>query len=129
MPKEGAKSPRNGQPLPMGREFQKGEQQREIARRAGRKSAEVRAARKTLREELLALLSGDIKDKDGKSVPAQIAMSSALIAKAVGGDTKAFEVVRDTIGEKPIEKVAVTTPAMDVVVKVEDALFGGKNDE
>ena len=41
----------------------------------------------------------------------------------------AIPVVKKKVVEKPIEKVAVTTPAMDVVVKVEDALFGGKNDE
>ena len=43
--------------------------------------------------------------------------------------TKAFEIVRDTIGEKPVEKVAVTTPLSETISKVEDALFGGKNDK
>lgn len=126
MPKEGKVSPRNGVPLPKGREFKPGEEQREISRRAGKRSAEVRAARKTLREELLMLLSNEVKDENGKPIPVQTAMSSALIAKAVGGDTKAFEIVRDTIGEKPVEKVAVTTPASEVVNRVEQALFGGK---
>jgi hypothetical protein len=32
-------------------------------------------------------------------------MSLALIEKAMNGDTKAFEVIRDSIGEKPTDKI------------------------
>lgn len=80
-------------------------EQRAIRSKGGKKSAEVRRARKTLREELLSLLSEDIKDKNGKSVNTQVAMSSSLIKEALKGNTKAFELVRDTIGEKPVDKV------------------------
>ena len=69
---------------------------RERGKIGGIKSGEVRAARKTLREELLLLLSqGDTQSK----------MSLALIEKAMNGDTKAFEVIRDSIGEKPTDKI------------------------
>ncbi len=62
----------------------------------GIKSGQVRAARKTLKEELLLLLStGDTQEK----------ISLALIQKALNGDTKAFEVIRDSIGEKQTEKI------------------------
>ncbi len=74
------------------------EKAREIGKKGGKRSAEVRAARKTLREELLALLSaGDTQNK----------ISLAMIDKAMNGDTKAFEIIRDTIGEKPKEKLEV----------------------
>lgn len=33
------------------------------------------------------------------------AIVSAIISKAENGDTKAFEVIRDTLGEKPTDKV------------------------
>lgn len=70
-------------------------EQREIAKKAGIKSGEVRRARKTLKEELLLLLeNGDTQNK----------ISLALIKKAIKGDIKAFEVIRDTIGEKPADK-------------------------
>lgn len=105
MPKEGAVSPINGVPLPMGREFKQGEEQREIARKGGKKSGEVRRARKTLREELLALLSQDIKTEDGGKINTQVAMSTSIIKEALDGNTKAFEIIRDTIGEKPVDKV------------------------
>ena len=62
----------------------------------GIRSGQVRAARKTLKEELLLLLStGDTQEK----------ISLALIQKALNGDTKAFEVIRDSIGEKQTEKI------------------------
>lgn len=69
---------------------------KEIAKRGGIKSGEVRRARKTLKQELLALLSND---------KMQEKISTALIEKASKGNTKAFEVIRDTIGEKPTEKL------------------------
>lgn len=74
------------------------EQRRKNASKAGKASAEARRKRKTLREELLALLEqGDTQNK----------MSLAMIEKALKGDTKAFEVIRDTIGEKPKDKLEV----------------------
>ena len=85
------------------------EEQREIARKGGIKSGEARRARKTLREELLLLLEQDnFQEK----------ISLALLQKATSGDTKAFEVLRDTIGEKPVDKVeteVVSTIKVDVV--------------
>lgn len=85
------------------------EQSREKAvengRKGGKASGESKRARKTLREELLALLSQEIKDENGNPVNTQVAMSTSLIKEALGGNTKAFELVRDTIGEKPVDKV------------------------
>lgn len=75
------------------------EEQREIARQGGIASGKARRERKTLKEELLILLSkGDTQEK----------ISLALLQKAMNGDTKAFEVIRDSIGEKPVEKVENT---------------------
>ena len=66
--------------------------------KGGIKSGEVRRKRKTLREELLLLLeTGNNQNK----------MSLAMIEKAMKGDTKAFEVIRDTIGEKPREQLDI----------------------
>ena len=65
---------------------------RELQEKAAQKQRENIAKRKTLREELLAILSqGNTQNK----------MSLALIEKAISGDTKAYEVIRDTVGEKP----------------------------
>lgn len=69
------------------------------ARKNGKKggiiSGRKRKERKALKEELLLLLSqGDTQQK----------ISLGLLNKAMQGDVKAFEVIRDTIGEKPTDK-------------------------
>lgn len=88
---------------------------RERGKNGGIKSGEIRRERKTLKDELLLLLSsGDTQNK----------VSLALIEKALSGDTKAFEVIRDTIGEKAVEKVENTNIELsyeDYIKKVEDA--------
>ena len=73
-------------------------ERRENARKAGIASGEARRARKTLKETLLMMLEeGDTQNN----------ITLALLDKALKGDTKAYEVIRDTIGEKPVDKLDV----------------------
>ena len=65
----------------------------------GKKSGEARRRKKALREHLEALLAG----KRGKVTTAE-ALTLALVEKGLSGDVRAFEVIRDSIGEKPVEK-------------------------
>lgn len=87
---------------------------REISKKGGIKSGESRRERKKLKEELLLLLSeGDNNRR----------MSLAIFERALNGDTKAFEVIRDTIGEKPKEQIENTNIEMsyeDYIKKIED---------
>ena len=90
------------------------EVQREIQEKGRKANKEKWEARKTFKEELLLLLSqGNTQEK----------ISLALIEKALKGDTKAFEVLRDSIGEKPIDKVQVN------VFNYEDSLKAVDGDE
>ncbi len=73
------------------------EQRREWASKAGKASQAKARERKTLANELIAILSSKNYNKR---------ISTALVKKAAKGDTYAFITIRDTIGEKPIEKVA-----------------------
>ena len=71
-----------------------GEEARTKGRNGGIASGIAKRARKTLKEELLLLLSsGDTQQK----------ISLAIIQEALNGNVKAFESIRDTIGEKPRE--------------------------
>lgn len=80
--------------------FEKGsEKAREAGRKGGIKSGEAKRKRKALAEELEILLQ--IVDKEGHTNQEKISM--ALLQKASKGDTRAFEVIRDTVGEKPKE--------------------------
>lgn len=107
--KERPVSPINGEPLPRGRPFEPGDRARELGRKGGKNSKAKQAIRKTLREELLAVLT-DMKipeKSSGKEVPVQEALSVSLIRSALSGNVRAYEIIRDTIGEKPIENVAL----------------------
>ena len=86
------------------------EEQRAIASAGGKASGEARRKRKTLKEELLLMLS---------EREIQQSVTLALIEKAMSGDTKAFEVIRDTIGEKPIDKVMIADVEPSVIAEVE----------
>ena len=84
---------------------------REYGRKGGKASAAKRAERKTFREGLLLLLNEPLKDKLGVETgkTTQDAIIAALVKRAASGDTRAFEMIRDTIGEKPVQDVKVST--------------------
>lgn len=97
------------------------DEQRAIASAGGKASGAARRARKTLKEELLLLLSdGDVQER----------ISTALIGEALNGNkagsvTRAFEVIRDTVGEKPVEKIVVAEVEQSVIDEVERAVLDG----
>ena len=84
------------------------EEARERGRNGGIASGKARRERKTLKEELILLLSqGDTQQK----------ISLSLIQQALDGNTKAFEVIRDTVGEKPIDKLADVTGEINITIE------------
>lgn len=71
-------------------------ERKEIASKGQKASTEAKRARKTLKETLLLMLEeGNIQND----------ITLALLQKALNGDTKAYEVIRDTVGEKPTDKI------------------------
>lgn len=76
--------------------------------KGGQNSAESRRRKRDIRLALEALLEKDISDKNGNVMTTTEAIALKQIEKALKGDTKAFEVVRDTVGQKPTEKLDVT---------------------
>ena len=78
-------------------QFQTGEEQVKIARKGGIKSGEVRREKRLLKDAILERMGAYDWNE----------LVDGLIDRAKGND-KAFEVLRDTIGQKPIDKVAVT---------------------
>ena len=96
-------------------QFKSGEEAARNGKMGGEASAKARAERKTLKEELLLLLSeGDTQKK----------VSAALIKKAKSGNVKAFEVLRDTIGEKPMEKIITSYVDPETIAEVEKMVLG-----
>lgn len=81
------------------------EEARRIGKKGGVKSAQARRQKKTFKELLKIAL--EMRTKNGNTNAEEIVAS--LILKAQSGDVKAFEAVRDTIGEKPKDEIDLTT--------------------
>lgn len=80
-------------------------EQREIRRKGGVASGKKRREKKTFKELLKIAL--EMSTKSGNTNAEEIVAS--MILKAQSGDVKAFEAIRDTIGEKPKDNVDLTT--------------------
>ena len=88
-------------------------------RKGGKNSGAARKRKKDLREAMQALLDSKIKDKNGKSMSGTEAMAAKAFQAALKGDWKAWELCRDTAGQKPVDKVVVADVDPDVIDEVE----------
>ena len=98
------------------------EEQRRIATEGGKASVKARRDKKMLKDCLEILLERAEKvEIDGKTLKLTGAELIALTAyqKAAGGDIRAMEFVRDTAGQKPVEKVMIAEVEQSVVDEVE----------
>lgn len=78
----------------------------EVARNAQKKSVESRKKNQTLAELLRIALTLQ-NEETGETN--NIAITNAIINKAAKGDVAAYQTIRDTIGEKPIDKQEIKT--------------------
>jgi hypothetical protein len=99
-------------------QFKAGQEQVEIARKGGKASAAKRREKKTMEQSLQILLNlavsdstlTDPEDNDtfnkvkGKNLTVQDKILVEVIKKALKGDLKAIEFLRDTSGQKPVDK-------------------------
>lgn len=76
------------------------EEVREIARKGGIASGEARREKKMLKDLLEEALS-----KGTETDNEYVNITLALIKEANKGNVKAYEVIRDTLGQKPVDKV------------------------
>ena len=72
----------------------------EITAAGGRASVEARREKRKLKDELMIILeSGDTRER----------LCTALVDRAMKGDARAFQLIRDTIGEKPVDQTEFIT--------------------
>ena len=101
------------------------EEVRENAAKGGRKSGETRRRQKTLRETLNIILEKCATDPKYKEMVLEAGYKksgitnkdiivTAMLLKAAAGDTKAFELIRDTIGEKPAEEINLNNIEIEI---------------
>ena len=107
------------------------EEQREIARMGGIASGRARAEKRDLRKALELLLEQTFTDKKGITRTGAQALVEKLFATAMSGNVKAFEVIRSTVGQDPVQKVEQVNIDMEYQQSVEyvKRLMEKKDDE
>jgi hypothetical protein len=97
---------------------------REIGAKGGKASVEARRKKRDLREALEMLLEKDFKDKNGNVLSGTEVITAKLFEKASKGDVRAFETIRSTVGQDPVQKVMIAEVDQSVIDEVESAVLG-----
>lgn len=103
------------------------EEAQKIGSKGGKASVEARRQRKTFKELFEMLLSLEVSDEQTKAfikslgitdenITNDMAITLSMYQEALKGNTKAFELIRDTTGEKPADKLQIEEPP---VIKLE----------
>ena len=103
------------------------EEQRRIATEGGKASGQARRKKKMLKDCLEILLESALVDEDGELKSGAEILAATVFKKALAGDLDAFKVVRDTAGQKPVEKVMIADVEPSVIAEVE-AMVNGSED-
>ena len=112
------------------------EEAKRIRSQGGKAAGEARRVKRSMRELCKAVLSmplGDGSTVDiediknlravaGENISVEAAMILKQVQKALKGDTRAFESVRDTAGERPAQPVDVTAKADDRIDEILEAI-------
>ena len=104
---------------------------RERGKKGGKASAKKRQQNKTFKEIINKFLDGQVTNKELKEQMVKFGFADdevsnkscavfALWKEAIKGNTKAFELMRDTIGEKPIEQIQNINPPVINIERPKD---------
>ena len=110
------------------------EQHSADSRKAGIASGEARRAKKAFKEICEELLERDGGELDGQPVSRKVmagvrAVNILADKKASNSDYfKAMEFIRDTIGEKPIERVVMSEVDPDTINEIEEMISSYEQD-
>ena len=91
------------------------EEAKRLGSLGGKKSVEARRQKKMLRELLEEAL-----EKKTDTGNKYIDITTALIKEAEKGNVRAYETIRDTLGQKPKENISVGVSYEDYIKRVED---------
>lgn len=119
-------------------QFRKGSKEAANAGRNGaKKSTEVRRQKKTFKaiaESILGkpLREGEVQDFDsitdiaGKNLDTMTAIVAVQVKKALDGDLPSVVFLRDTIGEKPVERVEVSSDVKEAEAAIDEQIKAWK---
>lgn len=105
-------------------------ERRENARKAGIASGKARREKADLRKMLqIALESDDFKDKFGNKMTGAELMVKVAFKEMAKGNPKYWELIRDTAGFKPIDKIQVSEIEQSVIDEVEAMVLGAEEEK
>lgn len=90
----------------------------------GKASVEARRRKKELKELATLWMETEIgKDKKGNPLTGAEAMIQLAAKEALKGNAKFWQLLRDTAGQKPVERVMVSEVEQSVIDEVERAVL------
>lgn len=96
----------------------------EDSKKGGIASGQAKREKKDLRRCLEMLLERDITTKTGETISGAEAITAKLFEQALKGNVKAFETLRSTVGQDPVQKIMVSEVDQEVIDEVEGMVFG-----
>lgn len=95
----------------------------EEQKKGGIASGKARREKRDLRRALELLLEREYKDKNGNILSGTEAITAKLFEQAMKGNIKAFETIRATVGQDPVQKIAVQEIDQETIDEVEFTVF------
>lgn len=97
----------------------------EEAKRGGIASGKARREKADLRRQLQVFLESEaVKDKEGEPLTGAELMVKVAVKEMSKGNPKFWELIRDTAGFKPIDKIQVAEIDQSVIDEVEAMVLG-----
>lgn len=97
---------------------------REMTRKGGIASGKARRERADLRKQMQLWLETEVaKDKNGNPLTGAELMANVAAKEMKNGNPKFWELIRDTAGFKPVERVMVSEVEQSVIDEVEKAVL------
>lgn len=103
---------------------------RENGRKGGIASGKARREKADLRRQLQVFLESEaIKDKDGEPLTGAELMVKVAVKEMSKGNPKFWELIRDTAGFKPIDKIQVAEIDQRLIDEVEAMVLGAEEEK
>lgn len=104
-------------------------EQRELARKGGIASGKARREKADLRKQLQIWLESEaVKDKNGEPLTGAQLMVKVAVKEMSKGNPKFWEMIRDTAGFKPIDKIQIAEIDQADIDEVEAMVLGAEEE-
>lgn len=99
----------------------------EEQKKGGIASGKARREKADLRRNLQIWLESEVtKDKSGNPLTGAELMTAVAVKEMSKGNPKFWEIIRDTVGQKPVEKVMIAEVEQSVIDEVEKVVLNGE---